>query len=346
MDFLARLSSHSKPTLPGYLVDLPPTFPSLAQGRLPPARALLRNCHRLSWDGRIRTIGLSVLVSQLAPPLQRSTSFFHSRVACVRAMDFLARDAVPCEGFDERSGGPQPWQPKLPRRTLNALPSQGCRRTANQPCEGSRSIYGPSSPPWPRALSRLPRGGTLARDAVPFEGFDERSGGPQPWQPKPPHRTLNALPWRGCRRTANQPCERTRSIDRPPCPPWTGAPCRLPPGATLLRDCHRLSRDGRIRTIALSVLVSQLALPLQRSTGFFHSRVACVRAMDFLAMGTLVGETRVTPRFPPQTVRCVLLARQPALIWRRAGASWLWSEGGWGRPKRDDGRREWAGSRE
>jgi len=55
---------------------------------------------------------------------------------------------------------------------------------------------------------------------------------------------------------------------------------------TLLRNCHRLSRDGRIRTIGLSVLVSQLALPLQRSTSFFHSRVACVRAMDFLARDT------------------------------------------------------------
>ena len=56
---------------------------------------LLRNCHQLSRDGRIRTIGLSVLVSQLALPLQRSTSFFHSRVACVRAMDFLARPGYP-----------------------------------------------------------------------------------------------------------------------------------------------------------------------------------------------------------------------------------------------------------
>ena len=64
-----------------------------------PAAPLLINRHRLSWDGRIRTIGLSALVTQLAPPLQRSTGFFHSRVACVRAMDFLARNsATPCEG--------------------------------------------------------------------------------------------------------------------------------------------------------------------------------------------------------------------------------------------------------
>ena len=42
-------------------------------------------------NGRARTIGWSVLVSELAPILHRSRSFFHSRVACVRAMDFLAR---------------------------------------------------------------------------------------------------------------------------------------------------------------------------------------------------------------------------------------------------------------
>ena len=40
--------------------------------------------------------------------------------------------------------------------------------------------------------------------------------------------------------------------------------------------------NGRIRTIGWSVLVSELALILQRSTGFFHSRVARLRAMDFL----------------------------------------------------------------
>ena len=56
-----------------------------------------------------------------------------------------------------------------------------------------------------------------------------------------------------------------------------------PQNFTLLRNRHRLSRDGRIRSIGLSVLVSQLALPRQRSTSFFHSRVARVRAMDFLA---------------------------------------------------------------
>ena len=60
---------------------------------------LLGNCHRLSWDGRICTMGLSVLVSQLALPRQRSTSFFHSRVACVRAMDFLARDTPALRRF-------------------------------------------------------------------------------------------------------------------------------------------------------------------------------------------------------------------------------------------------------
>ena len=60
-----------------------------------------------------------------------------------------------------------------------------------------------------------------------------------------------------------------------------------PQNFTLLGNCHRLSRDGCIRTIGWSVLVSELALPRQRSTSFFHSRVACVRAMDFLARDTL-----------------------------------------------------------
>jgi len=52
---------------------------------------------------------------------------------------------------------------------------------------------------------------------------------------------------------------------------------------SLLRYCHRLSRDGRIRTIGLSILVSQLGLPLQRSTSLFHFKVARVRAMGLLA---------------------------------------------------------------
>jgi len=70
---------------------VPESSPPPAPSAVHPNPYLLRNRHRLSWDGRIRTIGLSALVSQLAPPLQRSTGFFHSRVACVRAMDFLAR---------------------------------------------------------------------------------------------------------------------------------------------------------------------------------------------------------------------------------------------------------------
>jgi len=130
---------------------------------------------------------------------------------------------TPCEGSVETSGSPASWQPKPPRRTLNAIPSQGCRRMANQPCERTRSIYHPSFPPWPRALCRLPPGAPLARDAVPCEGSAETTGSPASWQLKPPRPTLNALPSQGCRRTANEPCERTRSIYRPPCPPWPRA---------------------------------------------------------------------------------------------------------------------------
>ena len=147
-------------------------------------------------------------------------------------------------------------------------------------------------------------GAPVPHDLLPCEGSVDRLGGPAPWQAKTPCRTRNALPSQSCRRAAGQPSEGTWSIcyHHPLPGPRLFGP--LAPGGTLQRNCHRLSRDGRIRTIGLSVLVSQLAPPLQRSTSFFHSRVACVRAMDFLARSSC-GTGAPTSCRAHTPVRCI-----------------------------------------